>query len=69
MADVCDNADRLIEVMVTSGIANSRNQKSLVAVGFCHNCGEPVSVGKLFCDKDCMTDYENEQAARKRNGR
>lgn len=41
----------------------------LTPKGRCHNCNEPLLSGILFCDKDCCSDYEALESAKKRNGR
>jgi hypothetical protein len=45
-----------------------RRKPTLKAVGFCHNCGEWVHPGQLFCSVECRDDHDREQEARKRNG-
>ena len=69
MADDCDRAEERIENTLNDALAEVRRASSLIAVGFCHYCGEATAPGHLFCDKDCRDDYEAQQAARKRNGR
>lgn len=32
------------------------------AVGYCHNCHEPLQPGARFCDSDCRDDWENRNA-------
>ena len=41
---------------------------ALKPTGFCHWCNEPVRGKLLFCDKDCMEDYEADQAHKRREG-
>lgn len=40
----------------------------LPATGHCHYCDASVPGAAHFCDSDCRSDYEREQAAIKRNG-
>lgn len=69
MSDDADRADPRIEDTIADGIAEVRRSTSLIAVGFCHYCGEGILSGRLFCDVDCRDDYQHEQARRKANGR
>jgi hypothetical protein len=47
---------------------------TLTPCGACHNCGEPLAHGLLFCrpepgiDGSCRDDWEQREAARRRNG-
>jgi hypothetical protein len=45
----------------------ARQWSMLPRTGECYNCGEPTE--ERFCDRDCLTDWEQRQAANKRNGR
>ena len=49
--------------------ALNRRHATLVAVGTCYSCAEPVDAGRRFCDRDCMDDFERAEKARKLNGR
>lgn len=44
--------------------------RGLSAVGFCHNCGDPIAPGLMFCPDgpECRDDYEKRQRARQREG-
>lgn len=46
-----------------------RRQPVLPAIRACHNCGEPLGAGKLFCDAGCRDDWQQRDAARRRAGR
>lgn len=48
--------------------ANSKH-RDLIPVGTCYYCSEDVGLGKIFCNSDCGSGYDQEQAARKRNGK
>lgn len=73
MADDADRAESRIENAVADGLAEVRRRPpELIAVGFCHYCGEAVLPGRLFCDSsenDCAKDWEFERARRKANGK
>lgn len=43
-------------------LALKRRYKMLPAAGHCHNCGEALARGRLFCDADCRDDWEHRQA-------
>lgn len=45
-----------------------RRSKELAPIGFCYYCSEPVPAGSRFCDASCMTGWQEEEDARKRNG-
>ena len=67
-----DNADRADreDIIREQAIADVRRRKAeLPSVGFCYYCSEPVPAGSRFCDADCMRDFQDEEDARKRNGR
>lgn len=73
MADDADRAESRIENMVADGLAEIRRRKpDLLAVGFCHWCGEAVMPGHLFCDSgynDCAQDWQHEQDMKRIAGR
>lgn len=50
-------------------LAAALNRNSLPYIGQCYNCEASVPKGANFCDADCRTDYERQQAAQRRNGR
>lgn len=47
-------------------IALAKRQKVLSSTGYCHYCAEPVKSAALFCDTDCLIEYENEAEIRAR---
>lgn len=67
--DDADRAEERIENTIADALAEVRRKPSLLAVGFCHYCGEAVAPSHLFCDKDCASDWDYEQARKKANGR
>jgi len=50
-------------------LAAARRTPCLPDTGRCHYCDASVPPGAHFCDVDCRTDFEREQAAVRRNGR
>lgn len=48
--------------------AAARRLPMLPACGACHNCGESMPPGRLFCDLDCRNDWQLMQDAKKRAG-
>ncbi len=44
--------------------AQSRRIKALISTGHCHYCTEPLPHGGLFCDADCVTEYDREMEIR-----
>lgn len=36
--------------------------------GECHNCGAEVPAEMRWCDKDCLTEWEEDQARASRSG-
>lgn len=38
-------------------------------VGRCHNCGEELPPGALFCDAECRADYEKRQRMKRITGK
>lgn len=67
MADDADRAAERIENVIMDGIAACRRSHGLIAVGACHYCGEDCH--GLFCNKDCASDWEYEQARKRANGK
>ena len=68
--DDADRAESVIEQVIADGMARARKmaERVLPVTGQCLWCAEPI-VGRPFCSLDCCRDYENEQAARRRNGK
>ena len=58
MADEADRAQKAEAALLQEACA--RRKPELLAVGFCHNCGEAIRPGLLFCadGPDCRDDYE-----------
>ena len=67
--DNADRADREDIAREQAIAAVRRRSKELAPIGFCYYCSEPVPAGSRFCDADCMMDFQDEEDARKRNGR
>lgn len=68
MADDADRADERIENTVADALAEIRRQPSLIPVGFCYNCGDPIPAHHLFCSGDCSVDHRHREERRKANG-
>ena len=69
MSDEADIADEHIEMSRLAAIEACRHQMGLPAKGACWFCDEPLAGEQKFCDKDCASDYEIEEAALMRAGR
>jgi predicted nucleic acid-binding Zn ribbon protein len=67
--DDLDRAQQREEQDRERALAAARSATLLPATGHCHYCGASVPGAAHFCDSDCRSDYEREQAAIKRNGR
>lgn len=57
--DEADMADRITELIVSSGRAANAKALSKVATptGYCLNRGEPLAAGMRWCDSDCCADW------------
>jgi predicted nucleic acid-binding Zn ribbon protein len=69
MSDEADIATEIIELSRMAAIEACRRQPALPAKGSCWFCDEALPPPQKFCDSDCASDYELEQAARMRAGR
>jgi hypothetical protein len=69
MSDEADIASDAIEMRRTVAIEQCRHRPGLLAKGSCWFCDEALPQGRKFCDRDCASDYEIEQAALARAGR
>jgi predicted nucleic acid-binding Zn ribbon protein len=69
MSDEADIATEIIELSRMAAIEACRRQPALPAKGSCWFCDEALPPQQKFCDSDCASDYEFEQAARVRAGR
>lgn len=50
---------------VSAMIKRARNYSSgLSAIGQCHNCGEDIAPGKLYCDNHCADDHAKSRSRR-----
>lgn len=57
MSDISDQATEA-EQLHRDCAMQHRKYEHLQPKGSCHNCHESLSRPKLFCDKDCGTDYD-----------
>ena len=69
MSDEADIADENIELDRMAATEACRRQPSVPAKGSCWFCDEPLPPMQKFCDSDCASDFEREQAALMRSGR
>lgn len=61
MADEFDIASALEEQQRQQALDRHRAamaDRRLAVTGQCHNCGEHLPAGGLFCDADCSADHE-----------
>lgn len=65
--DTADRAESEQEAIEAGGRAF--RYPELVACRRCHYCDEDVREGLKFCDKTCRDWWEDEQKAKKRNGK
>lgn len=65
MVDLFDQASDTEALFLRA--AQEKRKPILMPFGFCHYCSSPIPQG-VFCDIGCSQDYENEMAAKKRNG-
>lgn len=68
MSDEADIANENIELNRLAAIEACRHHVGLPAKGRCWFCDEPLPSKQKFCDKDCASDFEIEEAAMIRNG-
>lgn len=67
-ATALEEAERTYMESAVRKAANSKN-RDLEPNGSCHWCGEDVGPEKIFCNSDCGSGYDQDKAARKRNGK
>jgi len=71
MADEADIAYDSEQRHLSNALAaqRSRSNVRLQAMGACHYCGNEDGIQRrLFCDKDCASDWEYEDALRRKLG-
>jgi predicted nucleic acid-binding Zn ribbon protein len=63
--DIADQANDLIEKETAARLA-TRQVMMLQPCGSCHNCGEDIEPGRVFCaGVDCRNDYDKRLRAQK----
>ncbi len=67
--DIIDRASQEEEYILSSQLAVAKKAHRIHPKGTCHYCDEVVKGDKLFCDADCLMDYDREQLIKKRTGR
>jgi len=69
MSDEIDRASDLQEALDAFRLADQRqkaNKRELTPSGECHWCGDPTEdAQKLFCCKDCSTDWHKHTTTRR----
>lgn len=69
MSDEADIANENMELNRLAAIEACRHRPGLIAKGSCWFCDEPLPPHKKFCDRECASDYEMEEAALARAGK
>lgn len=69
MSDEADIAADVIEMNRLAAIEACRRQPELPAKGSCWFCDEALAANQKFCDSDCASDYELQEAAWARAGK
>jgi hypothetical protein len=60
--DTIDSAQSTADTFLDAALKNARPKgRALLPKGDCYYCKEKVEGLKLFCDMDCMEDYEKLQ--------
>ena len=70
MSDDADRADSLIDSTIQARVQRASQEarrRQLIPLGTCYYCESPLRNGMLFCDAECRNDWEEEQAAHRRN--
>lgn len=68
MSEQSDNLEyQAIEANYQTALTNARRagESALKPKGECFNCEEPLKDERVFCDKDCRSDYEKRKFASK----
>ncbi|RYY95367.1 MAG: hypothetical protein EOO24_22985 [Comamonadaceae bacterium] len=70
MADEADLAFDSEQRHLTNALAAQRRRgRVLQSVGCCHYCGNDAGIEqRLFCDADCASDWEYQDAVRRKLG-
>lgn len=72
MSDLIDLGSERAEEILQDALAEHQlhaRSQALKPCGVCHWCGEGVQGSQNFCDKDCLGDWERDQARKRREGR
>lgn len=59
MADDVDRAEALIRRTVDASLAEVRARPSLIPIGTCYNCEDPVPQHHIFCSSECSVDHRH----------
>ena len=68
MADEIDQMQDRNEVLDQLRASRKPVNRGPAPIGKCHYCSETVIGQVLFCDSDCRDGWEQELAAKRRNG-
>lgn len=60
MADIIDRANDKAQDDLGRCISAARSfgTTSILPIGLCHNCNDPLPGGQLFCDCNCRDDWQ-----------
>lgn len=67
MTDELDRAEEEIEMELAEAL-RKRKPAGPSANGYCHWCGDAVSVGMRWCDHSCEESWEYTEGRRRQNG-
>ena len=65
LSDESDMATVREGQFLASSLNKASKAKPVPATGFCLYCKAKLKKGLRFCDKDCASDWENEQRMKK----
>lgn len=65
LADESDMATQREEQFLAAALDKVNEAKPVQPTGFCLYCKAKLKKGLRFCDKDCASDWENEQRMKK----
>ena len=68
MTDELDRAEEEIEMELAEAL-RQRKPSGPAPMGYCHWCGDAVSVGMRWCDHSCESSWEYTENRMRQNGR
>jgi hypothetical protein len=69
MSDDADNAQPVIDAVIADGSDACRRKQSMIPMGACYNCGDPVPQHHVFCCAECSMDFAQRMKMERINGR